>query len=371
MQDRIATLNEGLARLHGEVREHFPFVTRIGVALFDERSAELKTFLHSPLEGAPLHDYRVPLASARWLDEVRRSRRARVIDDLSLEKLGTQEHSRRIVAAGFKASYTAPIFDAERFLGFVFVDSDVRGSLTPRVVRQLELFVRILSLTLQNALRSVDVLAGGLRVLRGITAFRDVETSGHLARMAVYAERIARRAAPSLGRDETWVEFVRLFAPLHDIGKIAVPDAILLKPARLTPEEMAVMKTHAVKGEKILAGLVRDLALSDLPYVDSLLAIARHHHERWDGEGYPDRLAGEAIPVEARVIHLADVFDALTTRRCYKEAWGRGEAEAYLRARAGTEFDPALVELFLEPAQAVAEMMERFSEEPAEAIEAV
>jgi len=369
MRGHVATLNEGLARLHREVREHFPFVASIGVALFDERSAELKTFLHSPLEGAALHDYRVPLASARWLDELRRSRRPRVLDDLSVENLGTQEHGRRIAAAGYKASYTAPIFEGDRFHGFIFLDSDVRAAFTPRVARQLDLFVRIISLKIQHALRSADVLAGSLRVLRTITAFRDVETSGHLARMAAYSEHIAIRVAPSLHRDESWVEFLRLFAPLHDIGKIAIPDAILLKPAALTGEEMAVMRTHAEKGEKILAGLVSDLELADLPHVESLLRIARHHHERWDGNGYPDGLAGDAIPVEARIIHVADVFDALTTRRCYKAAWAREEAIAYLRAGAGKEFDPGLVALFVDPS--VAEMMERFTEEPADALEAV
>lgn len=371
MRGHAATLNEGLARLHREVREHFPFVASIGVALLDERSDELKTFLHSPVEGAPLHDYRVPLASAGWLDELRRTRRPRVIDDLSPQTLGRQEHSRRIVAAGFRSSYTAPICEGDRFYGFIFLDADVRGAFTPRVLRQVELFVRIISLMIQHALRSADVLTGALRVLRTITSFRDVETSGHLARMAAYSERIARQLAPSLGHDESWVEFVRLFAPLHDIGKIAIPDAILLKPARLAPEEMNLMETHAVKGETILAGLVRDLGLADLPHVGALLHIARHHHERWDGRGYPDGLAAEAIPIEARIIHVADVFDALTTRRCYKPAWSPEEAAAYLRAGAGSEFDPELVRLLLEPSAAVAEMMQRFTEEPAEAIEAV
>ena len=370
MQQGIATLNEGLARLHDEVREYFPFVGRISAALYDEQTGEIKTFLHSPRESSPLLDYRIPLAKAHGLDEVRRSRRPRLIDNLSSDSLGDQEHGRRILAAGFRASYTVPIFEDDRFLGFVFIDSTVAGSLTSRVVRQLELFVRIVSLMIQNALRSVDVLVGGLRLLRQITVFRDLETSGHLARMSYYAERIARRVSPELGRDETWVEYVRLFAPLHDIGKIAIPDAILLKPGKLTDAEFETMKTHAVKGEKILTTLIRDLSLDKLQYVETLKHIARHHHERWDGEGYPDRLAGAAIPVEARIIHIADVFDALTSRRCYKAAWSVEDATVYLRRGAGREFDPRLVELFLEPAQGIASIMEKFTEEPAEAAEA-
>jgi two-component system, response regulator RpfG len=235
------------------------------------------------------------------------------------------------------------------------------------VTRQLDLFVRIISLMIGNALRSVDVLFGGLHLLQEISAFRDAETGSHLSRMSYYAELIARRIAPEVGRDDSWVEYVRLFAPLHDIGKIAIPDSILLKPGKLTESEFATMRGHAAKGEEILASLVRDLALGGMQDVDALQHIARHHHERWDGKGYPDGLRGAEIPVEARITKIADVFDALTSKRCYKPAWSVESAMAYLRQGAGGDFDPHLVELFLAEPDAIAAIMSRFDEESSEA----
>ncbi|HEY4997786.1 MAG TPA: HD domain-containing phosphohydrolase, partial [Usitatibacter sp.] len=362
MRDGIETLNHSLGRLHTEVREHFPFVARIAVALYDAQTDEIKTFLYSPGEVSPLAHYRVPLADAGWLAELRRTRRSRVIGRLNAAVLGGKEHSARILAAGYQSSYTVPMFDGDVFLGFVFFDADVAEAFGERVVRQLDLFVRIISLMIENALRSVDVLFGGLHLLREISAFRDVETSSHLSRMAYYAERLARRIAPRIGHDDSWVEYMRLFAPLHDIGKIAIPDAILLKPGKLTEAEFETMKGHARKGEEILTALVRELSLEKMQHIDALRHIARHHHERWDGAGYPDRLAGTDIPIEARIIKIADVFDALTTRRCYKAAWPLEKATAFLVQGAGADFDPRLVELFLDKPEGIVGIMDRFAE---------
>jgi HD-GYP domain-containing protein (c-di-GMP phosphodiesterase class II) len=367
MRGGIGTLNESLARLHEEVRAYFPFVVRIAMALYDEGSGDIKTFLNSPAETSPLHDYRIPLTQAGWLDQLRRSHRTRVIDVLEPATVGAQEHSARVVAAGYRASYTVPVFDDGRFVGFVFFDSCVAASFTPRVVRQLDLFVRIIALVVRNTLRSVGVLIGGLHLLREVSAFRDVETAGHLARMASYAECIARRIAAQAGHDDEWVEQVLLVAPLHDIGKIAIPDAVLLKPGRHTPAEQEVMRSHAVRGESILASLVDHLHLGDLRHVAMLRHIARHHHERWDGRGYPDGLAGDDIPLEARIVRVADVFDALTTPRCYKPAWTVEQARSYLREHSGSEFDPRLVEIFLESQGDVSDIMARYTEESTEA----
>jgi HD-GYP domain-containing protein (c-di-GMP phosphodiesterase class II) len=367
MNNAAETLNQQLSSLHQQVREYFPFVVRIAVALHDSKTDEIKTFLCSPGDTSPLSDYRIPLASAGWLNSVRLSRRARVIDELGPSVLGGQEHSLRILSARYKASYTTPIFYDGKFLGFVFFNADQSKVFSDRVTRQLDLFVTIISLMIENALRSVDVLLGGLHLLREISAFRDVETGSHLSRMAYYSERIARAIAPEIGRDDAWVEYIRLFAPLHDIGKIAVPDAILLKPGKLTDAETGIMMQHAVKGEKILTTLIQELSLDKMQYIDSLRYIARHHHERWDGKGYPDGLSGADIPIEARIIRIADVFDALTSKRCYKNAWPAEEATAFLREGAGIEFDPRCVDAFLARSDEITGIMDRFTEESSEA----
>ena len=363
----IGALNQRLGTVHKQVCEYFPFIVRISVALYDSETDEIKTFLDSPAESSPLRHYQTRLAHAGWLNDLRLSRRARTIHELEPGILGAQPHSQRISAANYKASYTVPVFDETAFLGFVFFNADRSRVFSKRVTRQLDLFVRIISLMIENALRSVSVLLGSLQLLREVSRFRDDETSSHLSRMSYYSELIARRIAGELGRDDDWVEYVRLFAPLHDIGKITTPDAILFKRGKLTDAEFEVMKQHAARGAGILVSLIESLSLERVPYIGSLLHIARHHHERWDGKGYPDGLSGEHIPPEARIVKVADAFDALTSKRCYKKAWPLEKAAAYLRDGAGTQFDGRCVEVLLEREDEILRIMKRFTEESTEA----
>jgi len=145
--------------------------------------------------------------------------------------------------------------------------------------------------------------------------------------------------ARQLGEDDRAVWLVRQAAPLHDLGKIAIPDTILLKPGRLEPEEFEVVKTHAVLGARVLAG-------GDSELLEVAERIARSHHERWDGGGYPDGLAGDAIPLAGRIVAVADAYDILTHERPWKEEWTPAQARAELERAAGTQFDPAVVGAF-------------------------
>ena len=175
----------------------------------------------------------------------------------------------------------------------------------------------------------------GLRRLALAAEYRDDNTHEHTQRVGELAARLARR----LGHEDRRVWLVRQTAPLHDLGKIAVPDSILLKPGRLTHEEFEVIKTHAVLGARVLAGGESDL-------LQTAERVVRSHHERWDGGGYPDGLAGAAIPVEARLVAVADVFDVLLHERPYKESWTAEAAAEEIRRGAGGQFDPAVVHAF-------------------------
>jgi len=170
------------------------------------------------------------------------------------------------------------------------------------------------------------------RLARAIE-YRDCGTGLHLLRMSHYAEVLAE----ALGMSEDEVAILTSAAPLHDIGKIGIPDAVLLKHASLTDEEMAVMRRHPLIGYDIL----RD---SKSKFVQMGALIALRHHERWDGSGYPDGLKGEEIPLPARIVATADVFDALTSERPYKRAWTSEEAFDYMKAHRGTLFDPSCVD---------------------------
>jgi len=177
---------------------------------------------------------------------------------------------------------------------------------------------------------------GTILALGQALELRDYETQGHTARVVVWTDRLTL----TLGLTEAERRAVRWGAYLHDIGKLAIPDAILLKPGRLDESEWAVMQEHAVHGVRMLR------EVPSLP--DETRDVVRSHHERWDGGGYPDGLAGEAIPLHARSFAVVDVWDALTHSRPYKEPWSRRDARAEIERGAGTQFDPVLARRFLD-----------------------
>ena len=166
--------------------------------------------------------------------------------------------------------------------------------------------------------------------------YRDSDTGNHVLRMAKYARLIAE----SLGLTRERCELIEIAAPMHDIGKIGIPDNILLKPGKLTPDEFVVMQTHPLIGYKMLHN-------SRSKFIALAAEISLGHHEKFDGRGYPNRLSGKDIPLESRIVAVADVYDALTSIRPYKQAWTNDQALGYLIANKGAHFDPVCVEAFL------------------------
>jgi len=176
-----------------------------------------------------------------------------------------------------------------------------------------------------------------LQVLGRTAEFRDDETGNHTVRVGILSQLIAKQ----LGYSEEEATMLRLAATLHDIGKIGIPDNILLKPGRFLPEEFEIMKNHTSIGAKILEG-------SSFAVLKLAGIIANSHHEKWDGTGYPEGLKGEQIPIEARIVALADFYDALTHERPYKQAWTPDETLAEIKRQQGLHFDPKIVNAFIE-----------------------
>ena len=179
---------------------------------------------------------------------------------------------------------------------------------------------------------------------------RDLETGQHIARTGRYVKLLAEKArADGVYSDlltDRFISLLTMLAPLHDIGKILVPDRILQKPARLTDEEYETMKRHATEGGRVVRKVM--FGLTDEEFVSFAADIAKSHHERWDGSGYPDGRKGEEIPLAARIMAIAAVFDALVSERCYKKPYSYEEAVEIIRSEAGRQFDPELVRVFLE-----------------------
>ena len=185
--------------------------------------------------------------------------------------------------------------------------------------------------------------------------YRDPETGAHIQRMAHYSKHIARILELPVVEQDLLLES----APMHDIGKVGTPDNILLKPGKLTDEEFAIMKQHAVIGYEVLNA-------SSSPLLKVAAEIAHTHHEKFDGSGYPRGLKGEDIPLFGRIVAVADVFDALTSERPYKKAWSIEQAKQLLKEGAGKHFDPACVDAFFTDFDEVLAIKDRFMDEEIE-----
>ncbi|MEZ5535704.1 MAG: HD domain-containing protein [Thiolinea sp.] len=205
----------------------------------------------------------------------------------------------------------------------------IRESMLTQEMLEAELNVR----TQQIRQREEDI---ALKLI-SLTSYRDEETGSHVRRIGLYAAKVAEAFGWSISE----VNDIRVAAPMHDIGKVAIPDNVLLKAGALNDEEFSTMKKHTLIGYKMLAG-------SGIPVLEMAATIARSHHERWDGSGYPDGLKGSQIPLAARITAVVDIYDALVHKRVYKAAMAEQEALSLMRSMSGQHLDPEVFSVFME-----------------------
>ena len=367
--DLLNKLNERLSMsekidfLHRVLRQQCAFVDRIGIAVYDPACDTLQTFAHSSDGANPLGHYQCKLRDARSLYHISLDGKPRIINDISVFKSSRHEHARRLSEHGYRASYTVPMYQNAQFVGFVFFNSRQAGVFDEKSLPYLDMIARLVSLIVSLELKQVMVLHGAVRTATCFSGHKDPETGAHLERMARFSRLIANGVARHYQLDDDFIEAVFWFAPMHDVGKIAIPDKILRKPGKLTPEEFALMKTHATKGREMIESMLRNFGLEDFGRHDLVCNIAECHHENFDGSGYPHGLAGDAIPVEARIIAVADVFDALTSRRSYKDAWSNEAAFGALHGMAGWKLDPRCVDALLANKASILDIQSTFRDE--------
>lgn len=348
-----ATLKRKIEAVHEEIFNRVEGIDRIAIATYDPATDVLKTFIASGVAKDQLVYYDARLADSPSLQSVLKAGRPRVVNNLQLFQGSPHAHAQIIQTLGFRSSYTMPMYQNGVFWGFIFFNSLQPAVFTPEVLRTLDPFGHLIALLVTTELLSVRILAAAVKTAHDMVHFRDPETGAHIDRMSRYARLIARSLAASGAHriDDRMIEQIFEFAPLHDIGKIAVPDRILLKKGHLSAGEREVMKTHTTRGLQMVDALARNFGLEHLEGLDILRHIAEDHHETLDGKGYPHGLRGGEIPIEARIVAVADVFDALTSERPYKRAWTNPEAFAMLRKLAVEKLDAECVDalIFNEP----------------------
>jgi putative nucleotidyltransferase with HDIG domain len=233
--------------------------------------------------------------------------------------------------------YVLHFIDSQRSESLLYVGETKR--LSELDLRLVELFCTNVSIAFENLHLNQELFDAQLEmicVLAGAAETRSKETANHVKRVGLLAEFLARE----YGLDEKGAEALRFAAPLHDIGKIGIPDSILAKPGKHTPEESQIMKTHAELGAVMLAQSRR-------PLLALAAKIALDHHENWDGSGYPRGLKGDEISLGGRITMLADVYDALGSKRCYKEAWPADDIRLFITQQRGIKFEPRLVDILI------------------------
>lgn len=361
--ERDSTLTQRLGILHERILNAIPIVDRIAVAIYDAADDKLKTFINSTRKGEAIISYEFKLSDSPSLYKLATSGEPRVIDEIQAVIKSNTLHSNWLLKQGYRSSFTLPIYDNGEFIGFIFFDSIEQAAFNQEVQRDLSLYASLINMSISNEFSAVRSIVASAKVARDFANLRDFETGTHLERMARYSRIIAKAVAPRHRLSDEFVEHVFLFAPLHDIGKIGIPDSVLLKPGTLDDSERLIMQSHVDKGCKIVQKILGDFAIQHLADSRIMLNIVKFHHEHLDGSGYPNGLTGNDIPMEARIVTVADIFDALTSKRPYKPVWTMQEACAELDKMVGAgKLDRNCVDAVLENSAEVARIQGRYQD---------
>lgn len=356
-------IGQEVVSLHDKLRHAWPQLRRIALALYDKQTDELHTFINSTDGGKILPHYTQKLSDVPSLQKLAQSGETRIVDDLNIFATNTTQHSKAIVGSGFRSSFTVPMFTAEdKLLGFIFYDASEPSFFNSSMQEHIKLYSELIHSFVTADLLPMKMLQAAVQLSQTVTHYRDEETGAHMARMSHYARLIASNIAEKHQLSDAFINYVLLYSPLHDIGKIAIPDTVLLKPGKLDESEFIIMQTHVNKGVEIIDKLISEFELGSTFHASILRNIVAYHHEKLDGSGYPYGLKGDEIPIESRVAAVADVFDALTADRPYRKSWSVERAFNYLSENKGVLFDVECVETLLSHGEEILTIKNLFQE---------
>jgi HD-GYP domain-containing protein (c-di-GMP phosphodiesterase class II) len=361
--DQCLPLGQKLFLIHEALKNHSVLIHRLAIALYDPKTDRVSTFLYSSGEDASIFNYSVKLSEVRSLRDIAQHGAPRIINNLTALPEGTSRHTQIILAQGYQSSLTYPLYYNGSLFGFLFFNSYQKNTFGGSLLHLMNLFSQMIATLVINETSLARTIAAAIRTTQNITRHKDEETGTHLARMSHYSRLIATMLAKRHGFTDEFIEYLLLFSPMHDIGKVAIPDSLLCKPGKLTAEEFEVVKRHATIGLEIINNMAKEFSFEDFPHIRMLRNIVEMHHEAMDGSGYPNGLRGEQIPIEARICAVADIFDALTSQRCYKPAWSNEKAFSVLREMAGTKLDKECVEALIGNPEKIIEIQANFADD--------
>lgn len=333
--------------------------TYIGIALFkDEKPAKLvasygiSTEKHIGLAESILGN-ETPLADTS-LEQIMLTKEPRIINDLDeyFHYRPINAYSRKILDYGIRSSITLPLEANGVPIGFIFFSSDKKNVYERRHIEYLKIISNSIALSFQKNIYIDELVYTSILALAKLSEARDEDTGDHLMRISNYAELLSKalKKNPKYNQEISNAFIVDLvkFSPMHDIGKVGIPDHILLKPGKLTFEEFEVMKTHTIYGANVLREAERNINKKGRSLFKMGIEIAECHHEKYDGSGYPNGLSGDQIPLSARIVAVVDVFDALMSKRPYKAPFSYEETMRIINEGRGKHFDPDIVDAFKE-----------------------
>ena len=337
------TLVEQINVMFSVLRQLSPAITRVSIVLYNRESGMLNTFykIEEPHTSSTPTFYQFKLDESPSLLLLSQCCQPRIIDSLidSITNTSLDIHTNNtLLQAGFKSSLTLPMYFDGHFQGFIFINANTENIFRGTLQHNVIFTSHFISQIVHTHVSKYRTFKAAVNTILTMGHARDPETQGHLTRMSLYCELMAQALAEKYQRSAYFPQQMKMYAPLHDIGKYRIPDSVLFSTEKFTANDRKIMNKHPEYGIAIIEEMQKYFSFEDSDDIYILKNIILFHHERIDGRGYPCQLTGNNIPLEARIVTVADVFDALMSKRLYKKAWTLPEVQAYLDEHSGSMF---------------------------------
>lgn len=360
------TIEETLDYLYQTFKDDLPY-DRICIALLDNGGNIYSQNVYSSYEPILQKGFYYNIHNTS-LNHIIQTKKYRLINNY-IEYINSKPESiitKIILEEGIMSSLACPLISNDFCFGTLIFSSKKIHAYDDRHIDIANLISNNIAIAIEKNLLVDDLILTSITGFARLVEAKDSETGLHLDRMQSYSKIIAMELQKTERYkeriDQTFIDDIFRFSPLHDIGKVGIADGILLKPAKLTPEEFEVMKKHTIIGSEVLKKASNNLLRNGKNFFDIGIEIALCHHEKYNGKGYPHGLSGDEIPLSARIVMVADVLDALTSKRVYKNAIAIDEALNIIEEESGISFDPIVVKALLDSKEHVLEIYNRFKE---------